>query len=66
MRPFIKNMVCPRCILAVQQAAEFCEIKIRRISLGELDTEQEHINTGQLEKLDQVLTNFQSMSTIKL
>ncbi len=51
-------MVCPRCIQAVQQAAEFCEIKIRVINLGELETEQPDIRPEQLEKFDSVLANL--------
>ncbi len=51
-------MVCPRCIQAVQQAAEFCEIKIRSIDLGELETEQPVINAEQLKKFDNVLKNL--------
>ncbi len=51
-------MVCPRCIQAVQQAAEFCEIKIRSIDLGELETEEPVVNTEQLYKFDNVLKNL--------
>ncbi len=51
-------MVCPRCIQAVQQAAEFCGIEICKIDLGEVETKEKDINTEQLEKFDNVLTNL--------
>jgi AraC family transcriptional regulator len=37
MKIFIKNMVCNRCILIVEQELEKAKIKIKQIELGEVD-----------------------------
>ena len=38
MHLFIKNMVCNRCIMVVQQALDKLDIKITKITLGEIET----------------------------
>ena len=41
MKIAVKNMVCNRCIAAVESIFEDLEIKINQISLGEVETENE-------------------------
>jgi AraC-like DNA-binding protein len=55
MQLLIKNMVCPRCIQAVQQAAEMSDIDIEYIRLGELESKQVVISPEQLDKFDSLL-----------
>ena len=47
---FIKNMVCPRCILSVEQIFRSEGIPIKKILLGEVESE-EHLSVESLEKL---------------
>ncbi len=58
MQLFIKNMVCPRCIQAVHQAAEMSDFDIKYIKLGELETKQVVISPEQLDKFDSILIDL--------
>ncbi|SHM48411.1 helix-turn-helix domain-containing protein [Chryseobacterium polytrichastri] len=44
MKIFIKNMVCGRCISAVENIFNDADIKIKSINLGEVETESEVSN----------------------
>ncbi|TXH22446.1 MAG: AraC family transcriptional regulator [Chitinophagaceae bacterium] len=51
---YIKNMVCNRCILVVQNEMDRLQIKTKHISLGEVQLEQE-LTTQQKKDIDAVL-----------
>jgi len=51
MKIAVKNMVCNRCIAAVESIFEDLGIKINQISLGEVETENE-ISDKQIETLN--------------
>lgn len=51
----IKNMVCPRCITAVEKAFIDLKIPFEKIVLGQVSL-QNGITSEQLEQLDKVLT----------
>ncbi|WP_336715832.1 AraC family transcriptional regulator [Chryseobacterium mucoviscidosis] len=54
MKIFIKNMVCGRCISAVEAIfAEAC-IPLKSITLGEVETQQD-ISVHDMEKLEELL-----------
>ncbi len=55
MKLFIKNMVCRRCIMAVQSEAEKLGIEVKTISLGELETVQEEVDADVLQRFDEQL-----------
>ena len=57
MHLYIKNMVCNRCILVVQQELDKLEIESRKITLGEVDT------TAELpkEKVEQLSQNLSAL-----
>ncbi|HCY39985.1 MAG TPA: AraC family transcriptional regulator [Prolixibacteraceae bacterium] len=57
MHYFIKNMVCNRCIMAVQQVFESLGNPPVRISLGEVETAHP-IQENELEKLRKALVNY--------
>jgi YesN/AraC family two-component response regulator len=57
MRYFIKNMVCNRCIMVVQQVFEGLGFSPVRISLGEVETPGP-IPDVELEKLRNTLVNY--------
>lgn len=57
MRYFIKNMVCNRCIMLVQQVFEDSGHTPVRISLGEVETAQP-MGEEELEKLRKVLVGY--------
>jgi len=50
MKIFIKNMVCPRCILSVEQILEDNKLKAKYVRLGEVELEKEPVKK-QFEKL---------------
>ena len=54
MKISIKNMVCNRCISAVQAIFDKLEIEISDIDLGEVETKNE-ISTQVLQKLNSQL-----------
>jgi len=57
MRYFIRNMVCNRCIMAVQQVFESLNNPPVRISLGEVETAH-LIQENDLEKLRKALVSY--------
>lgn len=57
MKLFIKNMVCNRCILVVQQELGKLGLKASRITLGEVILEKE-INKEEKIKLQQALSQL--------
>lgn len=52
---FIKNMVCNRCVMAVQQEADKLGLQVKSIKLGELVLENE-IKTNEKQSLETNLT----------
>ena len=54
---YIKNMVCDRCIMAVEHEIETLGLHIERIELGEVQL-KETLTRPDKEKLDQVLTRL--------
>lgn len=54
MKIFIRNMVCPRCIMSVEQLLKDSNIPYRLVQLGEVETAQQ-LNDGQLKKLGEAL-----------
>lgn len=57
MRYFIRNMVCNRCIMAVQQVFESLNNPPVQISLGEVETAHP-IQENELEKLRKALVSY--------
>ena len=53
-RIFIKNMVCPRCIMAVETVMEKCGIRYMGVTLGEV-TVEEPLTEQQLGMLEEQL-----------
>jgi AraC-like DNA-binding protein len=54
---FIKNMVCDRCIMAVQQEMDKLGIEVRNIKLGEVTLTKE-LSSEEKSALDQALTQL--------
>lgn len=57
MTIFVKNMVCDRCIYAVQNIFEKAEIVVRNINLGEVETQfdiSEHTLADVEKKLEEI------------
>jgi len=52
MKLFIKNMVCNRCITAVQQAFDKAGLHPEKVSLGEIEIKEESISDDVLMYLD--------------
>jgi len=50
----IKNMVCQRCILTVENIFNDLKIPVHKISLGEVDLEKK-LSDGELKKVDEKL-----------
>lgn len=57
MNYFIKNMVCNRCIMVVQQVFESLDYPPVRISLGNVET-KDQIPNNKLEKLRKSLESY--------
>ena len=57
MHLYIKNMVCSRCIMVVQQELQKLDIAIAQVSLGEVETSTD-ISKQQLEELQANLANL--------
>jgi len=57
MKLFIKNMVCPRCIMAVENVLKKLDIHFLDIKLGEVIT-QKDLNKKQLTQLDNELNKL--------
>ena len=49
MKLFIKNMVCARCTLAVQNEANKLQLPVLSVSLGEVDFASKTLTSKQLE-----------------
>lgn len=54
---FIKNMVCNRCILVVEQELEKLGLHSEKVTLGEVTLKENDLSKEQLEKLDAALVN---------
>ncbi|GAA5088578.1 hypothetical protein GCM10023210_12370 [Chryseobacterium ginsengisoli] len=54
MKIFVKNMVCGRCISAVENIFNDLNIKIKNIDLGEVETESE-VSEKDLQFLEELL-----------
>ena len=54
MKLYIKNMVCNRCIIAVERVFKDLNLEINTVSLGEVET-AEDLNSTELRKLDESL-----------
>ena len=52
MKLFIKNMVCNRCVSAVQQVLHDIGLQPEKVSLGEIDLKEESISESALQQLD--------------
>jgi len=52
MNLYIKNMVCNRCVAAVQQVFKTMNLEPEKISLGEVILKEETLSEPQLKKLD--------------
>lgn len=44
MKLFIKNMVCPRCILSVQEIFKNAKVEVKNVSLGEVEIEEKNFS----------------------
>jgi len=58
MRLFIKNMVCNRCIMAVQQAFDEAGLHPEKVVLGEVEIKEESFSDGVLKHLDANLSKL--------
>ena len=54
MKLYIKNMVCNRCIIAVERVFKYLNLEITTVALGEVET-AEDLNSTELRKLDESL-----------
>ena len=54
MKLYIKNMVCNRCITAVERVFKDLNLEITAVSLGEVETADD-LDSAQLRKLDESL-----------
>jgi len=54
MKLYIKNMVCNRCITAVEKVFKDLNLEITTVALGEVET-AEDLNSTELRKLDESL-----------
>lgn len=57
MKLFIKNMVCPRCIMAVEQILARLNIPYKNIGLGEVELE----NSLSKEKQEELIENLNAI-----
>jgi len=57
MKIFIKNMVCSRCILMVKSVLDHLRIKVKTVTLGEVDVE-EKLSQNQEKELAIQLKNL--------
>jgi len=57
MKYFIKNMVCPRCIMAVRQIFQELNYPPAEVALGEVET-TEPVSLEKLPALHEKLTNY--------
>ncbi|HRN73696.1 MAG TPA: helix-turn-helix domain-containing protein [Ginsengibacter sp.] len=54
MKLFIKNMVCPRCVMSVEQLLTASGVEYHSVRLGEVDTVQQ-LDKAKLEEVDREL-----------
>lgn len=57
MQIFVKNMVCNRCVAAVEKVFQEMNLEVVRIDLGEVVTKKK-LSAAQLSLLDQKLENL--------
>ena len=55
MKLHIRNMVCPRCIMAVSQVLEENDLKVQNIELGEVILQEDKLSNHQLDLVNQQL-----------
>lgn len=55
---YIKNMVCNRCIMVVQQELERQGLHPEKVSLGEVTIKEDKLSETQQDKLDSALINL--------
>ena len=55
---YIKNMVCNRCIMVVQQELEKQGLHAEKISLGEVTVKEDNLSDDQQHRLDSALINL--------
>jgi AraC family transcriptional regulator len=55
---YIKNMVCNRCVTAVQQAFENVGLHPVKVALGEISLKEENLSDEQLKNLDSKLVGL--------
>jgi len=58
MKLYIKNMVCNRCVMAVQQAFENVGLHPEKVALGEISLKEETISETKLKELDTALQSL--------
>lgn len=58
MKLFIKNMVCNRCIMVVQNQLSSLGYKIKNIKLGEVDLFEENVSNENIEEIKDNLFNL--------
>lgn len=60
MKLHIKNMVCQRCIMAVEQALDTLSLKYHHVQLGEIDLGETELNntSNQFKALEHALTTL--------
>ncbi|HMP99658.1 MAG TPA: AraC family transcriptional regulator [Cyclobacteriaceae bacterium] len=52
---YIKNMVCKRCVMAVQQVFEKSGLQISKVVLGEVELKENNIDSDKLQTIDNEL-----------
>ncbi|MGX7666330.1 helix-turn-helix domain-containing protein [Flavobacterium pedocola] len=57
MTIYIKNMVCPRCIMAVETILKTLQIDYKNVSLGEIEL-KDQLNTSAMMKLSNQLQDI--------
>jgi AraC family transcriptional regulator len=55
---YIKNMVCNRCIMVVEQELKKQGLHPEKVSLGEVTIVEDHLTNTQQQKLDESLVNL--------
>lgn len=65
MHPYMKNMVCNRCILVVQQELQKLNIDSCKFILGEVETTGE-LPKVKLQQLKKEASAYQFLSDLKL
>lgn len=65
---YVKNMVCNRCIMVVQQELEKLNLHPVKVTLGEVILNEDHLNETMLSKVDVALLNvgFERMDDRKI